>query len=36
MQKDCIIDLIIEKTEKAFIVYEDKDFIAFLDSNPLF
>jgi histidine triad (HIT) family protein len=32
----CIIDLIIEKKEKAYIVFEDEQFIAFLDHRPLF
>lgn len=33
---ECIIDLIIEKKEKAYIVFEDEQFIAFLDHRPLF
>jgi len=32
----CVIDLIVEKKEKALIVFEDEGFIAFLDSRPLF
>ncbi|MFW2539121.1 HIT family protein [Legionella sp. ST3F1] len=32
----CIIDLIIAKKEKAYIVYENEQFIAFLDHRPLF
>lgn len=34
--QECIIDLIIEKKEKAYIVFEDEQFIAFLDHHPLF
>ena len=33
---DCIIDLIIKKQAKAYIVFEDADFVAFLDHRPLF
>ncbi len=32
----CIIDLIVEKVEPASIVFENADFIAFLDHHPLF
>nr|WP_019217420.1 HIT family protein [Legionella tunisiensis] len=32
----CIIDLIIAKKEKAYIIYENEQFIAFLDHRPLF
>ncbi|MBA3537858.1 MAG: HIT family protein [Tatlockia sp.] len=32
----CTIDLIVEKTENAMIVYENEHFIAFLDNHPLF
>lgn len=32
----CIIDLIVKKQEKAYIVFEDEQFIAFLDFRPLF
>ncbi|CEG61661.1 Histidine triad (HIT) protein [Legionella micdadei] len=35
-KKSCIIDLIVKKQEKAYIVYEDEQFIAFLDHRPLF
>ncbi|KTC81657.1 HIT family protein [Legionella brunensis] len=35
-EKDCIIDLIVGKKEKAYIVFEDEQFIAFLDYRPLF
>jgi histidine triad (HIT) family protein len=34
--KECIIDLIVEKKEKAHVIYEDNLFIAFLDTHPLF
>ncbi|MCL9684479.1 HIT family protein [Legionella maioricensis] len=34
--KECIIDLIAAKKEKAHIVFEDQLFIAFLDHRPLF
>ncbi len=33
---DCIIDSIVKKNEKAFIIYEDEHFISFLDIHPLF
>ncbi len=36
MGKECIIDLIGEKKETAYIIYEDDFFIAFLDIRPLF
>ncbi|AUH71720.1 HIT family protein [Legionella sainthelensi] len=36
MEKECIFDLIAAKKEKAFFVFEDENFIAFLDSRPLF
>ena len=36
MTNECIIDLIVAKKEKSFIVFEDEHFIAFLDSRPLF
>lgn len=36
MAKECIFDLIVAKKEKAFFVFEDENFIAFLDSRPLF
>ncbi|WP_454784474.1 HIT family protein [Legionella sp. WA2024007413] len=36
MTSECVIDLIVAKKEKSFIVFEDKHFIAFLDSRPLF
>ncbi len=36
MAMDCIIDLIVEKNEKAYIVYEEEHFISFLDSHPVF
>ncbi|KTC91085.1 HIT family protein [Fluoribacter dumoffii] len=36
MASECVIDLIVAKKESAFIVFEDEDFIAFLDSRPLF
>ncbi|KTD22556.1 HIT family protein [Legionella londiniensis] len=32
----CVIDNIIKKKENAAIVYEDRDWIAFLDHRPLF
>lgn len=32
----CVIDLIIAKKEKAYIIYENEQFIAFLDHHPLF
>ena len=32
----CIIDLMAAKKEKAYIVFEDQHFIAFLDHRPLF
>ncbi len=32
----CIIDSIVEKKSKAYIIYEDKNFIAFLDHRPVF
>ncbi len=34
--KNCVIDQIIEKKLKAYIVFEDNDFIAFLDHRPIF
>ncbi|MCE3045540.1 HIT family protein [Legionella sp. 16cNR16C] len=33
---DCIIDLIVAGKEKAYVVFEDEQFIAFLDHRPLF
>lgn len=36
MTNECVIDLIAAKKETAFIVFEDENFIAFLDSRPLF
>ena len=33
---ECIIDLIVAQKEKAFIVFENDSFIAFLDHRPLF
>jgi histidine triad (HIT) family protein len=36
MTDDCTIDLIVERIEQAFIVFEDEYFIAFLDNHPLF
>ncbi|MCW8445616.1 HIT family protein [Fluoribacter gormanii] len=36
MANECVIDLIVAKKEKSFIVFEDEHFIAFLDSRPLF
>ncbi|HRD70194.1 MAG TPA: HIT family protein [Legionella sp.] len=36
MTVNCIIDLIVIKNEKAYIVFEDEHFIAFLDHHPLF
>lgn len=36
MAKECIFDLIVAKKERAFFVFEDENFIAFLDSRPLF
>ncbi|WP_454782106.1 HIT family protein [Legionella sp. WA2022007384] len=36
MTNECVIDLIVAKKEKSFIVFEDEHFIAFLDSRPLF
>ncbi len=36
MAIECVIDLIVAKKEKSFIVFEDEWFIAFLDSRPLF
>ncbi|HHF7366103.1 TPA: HIT family protein [Legionella bozemanae] len=36
MTSECIIDLIAAKKEKSFIVFEDENFISFLDSRPLF
>ncbi|MBA2650500.1 MAG: HIT family protein [Legionella sp.] len=36
MSQECIIDLIIQNKEKAYTVFENKDFIAFLDHHPLF
>ncbi|WED42157.1 HIT family protein [Legionella cardiaca] len=35
-EKSCIIDSIVKKEEKAYIVFENKQFIAFLDHRPLF
>lgn len=34
--KNCVIDEIIAKKLKAYIVFEDNDFIAFLDHHPIF
>lgn len=36
MLNQCTIDLIIEKKLPAHTVYEDDEFIAFLDIHPLF
>ncbi|STY31016.1 Histidine triad (HIT) protein [Legionella wadsworthii] len=36
MAIDCIIDSIVAKSEKSSIVFEDEQFIAFLDTRPLF
>jgi histidine triad (HIT) family protein len=36
MTRDCIFDLIIDKKQQAFIVFEDEQFIAFLDTRPVF
>jgi histidine triad (HIT) family protein len=36
MTEICTIDLIVKKTEKAVIVFENEHFIAFLDKRPLF
>lgn len=35
MEKECIFDLIAAKRKSVF-VFEDENFIAFLDSRPLF
>ncbi|CEK09978.1 HIT family protein [Legionella hackeliae] len=35
-REKCIIDAIVNKQEKASIVFEDEYFIAFLDHRPLF
>lgn len=32
----CVIDLIVNKKNEAYIVFEDEHFIAFLDHRPLF
>lgn len=32
----CVIDSIVAKQDSAFIIYEDNDFISFLDKHPLF
>ncbi|WP_028389235.1 HIT family protein [Legionella fairfieldensis] len=32
----CVIDDIVAKKEKAYLVFESNDFIAFLDHRPLF
>ena len=34
--KNCIIDLMVAKKEQAYIVFENQQFIAFLDHRPLF
>jgi histidine triad (HIT) family protein len=34
--KPCVIDLIVKKQEKAYLVSESEHFIAFLDHHPLF
>lgn len=36
LKEACLIDLIAANKEKAHIVFEDRDFIAFLDHRPLF
>jgi len=36
MEHHCIIDLIVNRKENASIVFEDEQFIAFLDNRPLF
>lgn len=33
---NCIIDRIVNKSEPASIIYEDNNFIVFLDTKPLF
>ncbi len=33
---NCLIDLIVAKKEKAYLVFENQHFIAFLDHRPLF
>lgn len=35
-ETSCVIDLIVKKQEKAYILFEDEQFIAFLDHRPLF
>ncbi|KTD52544.1 Histidine triad (HIT) protein [Legionella quinlivanii] len=35
-EADCIIDQIVAGKEKAYVVFEDEQFIAFLDHHPLF
>lgn len=36
MQTDCVICNINAKKEKGFIVFEDDDYLVFLDTKPLF
>jgi histidine triad (HIT) family protein len=33
---ECIIDLIIDKQIKAYTIFEDENYIAFLDHRPVF
>ncbi|ASQ46653.1 HIT family protein [Legionella clemsonensis] len=35
-KEKCVIDLIVKKQEKAYIIFENEQFIAFLDHRPLF